>query len=499
MTDTADTPTRKPRLTLADLGEPSWHLSTRIVAHLLRALVSRIKRKLGTDDYRAKNLPDELTTAIRGEHREGMWPSTWLDALASRWDISLAGDAEEGSEYPLAAWLPEGWAPWHVACHVVQRQHLADLVMDGSFLATFATTPPSDDDEALLRIERPAAAERPWLPDLPRNPILPARYVVMLTSTSETHHGSDEKDGNVSRFRTQRYVDPLTGREAVLPFISGNAWRGQTRDALALDMLTRLGIEPKDLPPAVAHSLFSGGNIEAGSVGAGVNVLYRRELRRLVPIVDVLGGVYSNDPMDGVLRAGDAIPVCREAAALLVYDLAPEVAAQGMDAVRAWAERLPWCEDLYGTRQLVRHGHKDFEGERGQMIVRTQTILAGARWVQVVGIAAKDRIVNPVTISAARHAMDLYCRSGAMGAGNARGLGSFVTDGYRFTGADPGPGPELYLSHLAEHRDAIVDILRGVTMGEAPGAGVKPAKASKAGKGKPAPATAPAPQEDIPL
>jgi hypothetical protein len=485
ITSNTPDPGRKPRLALADLGVPSWHLSTRIIAHLLRALVNRIRSKLDPKDYRAKNLPDELTTAIRGEHREGMWASTWLDALAARWDVSLAGDAENA--YPLAAWLPEGWIPWHLACHAVRRQDLSDLVQDGSFLATFATSPPSPDDEELLKIEHSAAVTNPWMPDLPRNPIRPARYTAMLMSTSELHHGADEKDGNVARFRTERYLDVLTGRETVLPFVSGNAWRGQVRDLLALDLCHRLGIEPKDLPPHVAHSLFSGGNIEGGSVTSGVNVAHRRELRRLVPIIDVLGGVHSNDPMDGILRASDAVPVCREAAGLIVYDLAPEVAAEGIAAVRAWSTRLPWCEDLYGTRQLVRHGHKDFEGERGQMLVRTQTILAGSRWVQHVGIAAKDRIVNPVSIAAARHAMALFCRSGAMGAGNARGLGEFVTDGYVFSGsaagADPGPDPAVYFEHVAQNRQAIIDVLMGVGAGAETSAPAKPQKPAKGGKG----------------
>lgn len=494
---TPDPSGRKKRLTLAHLGMPSWHLSTRIVAHLLRSLVTRIRGKLDAKDYRAKNLPDELTTAIRGEHREGMWASTWLDALAARWDVSLAGDAE--SEYPLAAWLPEGWVPWHVACHAVRRQDLSDLVQDGSFLATFATSPPSDDDEELLKIEHPAAVTNPWMPDLPRNPIRPARYTAVLTSTSELHHGSDEKDGNVARFRTERYIDVLTGRETVLPFVSGNAWRGQVRDLLALDLCKRLGIEPKDLPPQVAHSLFSGGNIESGSVSSGVNVAYRRELRRLVPIIDVLGGVHSNDPMDGILRASDAVPVCREAAGLIVYDLAPEVAAEGIAAVRAWSTRLPWCEDLYGTRQLVRHGHKDFEGERGQMLVRTQTILAGARWVQHVGLAAKDRIINPVTVAAARHAMALFCQSGAIGAGNARGLGQFITDGYVFSGADPGPDPSVYHAHVEAHRQEIIDVLMGVSMGASPDAPAPKAdKGGKGAKGKRG-ATTDTTAEDIPL
>ena len=183
----------------------------------------------------------------------------------------------------------------------------------------------------------------------------------------------------------------------------------------------------------------------------------RRALRALVPTVDLLGGVYGNEPLDGVLRAFDALPVCRETADVLAWRLVPDVVAQGEDAVRAWSERLPWCEDLYETRQLVRHAHRDIEGDGGQMIVRTQTIRAGVQWSHSLALATRDRLLSSLTQSAFAHAVDLFVRSGAVGAGNARGLGGFVTDGYGAIG-DPQP----YRDHIAAHAEEIREVLRGV-------------------------------------
>ena len=60
----------KRALTLRDLGAPSWRLSVRLVAYLLRSFARRTRETL-TDEYRAKNLPEELATAIRGEHHGG--------------------------------------------------------------------------------------------------------------------------------------------------------------------------------------------------------------------------------------------------------------------------------------------------------------------------------------------------------------------------------------------------------------------------------------------
>lgn len=478
----ATTQDRARRLTIADLGEPSWKTSVRLVGYLLRSLARRVNETL-TDDYRRAQLPEELSTAIRGEYRDGMWPETWLDRLAERWGVSLAGESD--SPYPLAAWLPEGRASWIVASRVIRRSDLALLVGEwGSFLGTFATTPPTEDDDALLAIDLPPEIGDPWRAPLPANAIRPYENAAVLTFTASVHHGADEKDGNVSRFRTERRYSSLLGRSVEVPLYSGNAWRGQVRDLLALDLFDRLGMQPQDAAPVWAHALFSGGSIESGSASNGSNAGFRRELRALLPIIDLMGGVYNNEPMDGMLRVADALPICRETADAVASRVVPEIAAQGDAAVRAWAERLPWCEDLYETRQLVRQAHRDLEGDGGQMIVRTQVIRAGTQWCHSVALACKDRHLSPLTRSALAHAVRLFIASGALGAGNARGLGTFITEGYG-VGADESEA-QLYRDHIAAHADEIREVLRGMRALGPQKAAPEP-KPEKAAKGKKGP------------
>lgn len=469
----------KRALTLRDLGAPSWQLSVRLVAYLLRSFARRTRETL-TDEYRAKNLPEEFATAIRGEHRDGMFAENWLDRLSERWGVSLAGSDDQ--PYPLAAWLPEGRVMWLVACRAIRRGDLAALASEwGSFLATFATVAPSEDDDAMLTIDLPPEIGDPWRAPMPVNAIRPATWDAVWTSTAPMHHGADDKDGNVSRFRTERRYSSILGRAVDVPLYSGNAWRGQVRDLAALDLFARVGLAPNEAAPVWAHSLFSGGSIESGSASNGSNAGMRRALRSLVPIVDLMGGVYGNEPLDGMLRAFDALPVCRETADVLAHQLVPDVYAQGADAVRAWSERLPWCEDLYETRQLVRHAHRDIEGEGGQMIVRTQVIRAGVQWAHSLALAGKDRLLSPLTVSALAHVVDLFVRSGAVGAGNARGLGGFVTDGYGEIG-DPQP----YRDHIAAHAEEIREVLRGVRAVGPTKPAAEP-KAEKPAKGKKGP------------
>lgn len=462
-------------LTIADLGAPSWLTSVRLVGYLLRSLAARARDAI-TDDYRRQNLPEELATAIRGEHRDGMWPESWVDRLAERFGVSLAGSADD--RYPLAAWLPEGRVPWIVACRVIRRVDLAALAREwGSFLATFATTPRSEDDDALLRIELPPEIGDPWRAPVPAGAIRPHEWCAVWTFTAPVHHGADEKDGNVSRFRTERRYSPILGRFVETPIYAGNAWRGGVRDLVALDLFERIGMTPQEAAPTLAHSLFSGGSIESGSASNGSNASFRRALRDLLPIVDLMGGVYGNEPMDGMLRVSDALPICRETADAVAWRVVPDIAERGHAAIVAWSERLPWAEDLYETRQLVRHAHRDIEGDGGQMLVRTEVIRAGVQWSHAVTLAGKDRILSPLTRSALAHAIELFVRAGAVGAGNARGLGSLVTDGYGDVG-DPQP----YREHITAHAEKLRDFLRGtLALGESKQP--KPEKPAKKGKG----------------
>jgi hypothetical protein len=481
----ADAPLMLHDLTNDELSP--WLRSVRLTAYLLRSLASRARKALDGDEYRRNNLPEELAAAVRGEHRDGMWPESWLDRLAERWGVSLAGSADE--PFALSAWLPEGRAPWLTACRVIRRTDLAALVSEwGSFLATFATSPASEDDDDILRVDLPPEIGDPWRAPIPAGAIRPHEWTAVWTFTAPLHHGADTKDGNVSRFRTEARYSPILGRSVETPIYTGNAFRGQCRDLVALNLFDTIGLRPNEAVPGWAHSLFSGGSIESGSASNGSNAAFRRELRDLLPIVDLLGGVYGNEPMDGVLRASDALPICRETADAVAHRVVPDIAAEGHDAVVDWSLRLPWAEDLYETRQLTRHAHRDLDGDGGQMLVRTQVIKAGVQWVHSVSLAAKDRLLSPLTASALAHMIDLFVRSGAVGASNARGLGAFVTDGYGTVG-----DPSLYREHIEKHRDDIRAVLMGArTLGPGkPTPAEKPAKGKKGAKG--AHATTPEP------
>lgn len=92
---------------------------------------------------------------------------------------------------------------------------------------------------------------------------------------------------------------------------SGNAWRGQLRDACAKYMLDKLNIQ---LPIDSFHLLFSGGKIGGDQV---VDIEAAKILRRNVPMISLFGGGVGNQILAGKMRVRNCYPICKETIRLL--------------------------------------------------------------------------------------------------------------------------------------------------------------------------------------
>jgi len=64
------------------------------------------------------------------------------------------------------------------------------------------------------------------------------------------------------------------------------------------------------------HFLFSGGTLTS-QAGRGLDVAEARRVRDLIPLVGLFGGAMGNQIMQGKLKVGKLLPVCRETAHLL--------------------------------------------------------------------------------------------------------------------------------------------------------------------------------------
>lgn len=91
-----------------------------------------------------------------------------------------------------------------------------------------------------------------------------------------------------------------------IPVITGNSIRGQIRDSIAIDLLSRLNIKvDKD----IFNIFFSGGNIN-GTLKEDVEKA--KKVREHFPSISLLGGGLGDMIMSGKLISSFAFPVCQE-------------------------------------------------------------------------------------------------------------------------------------------------------------------------------------------
>jgi len=138
----------------------------------------------------------------------------------------------------------------------------------------------------------------------------------VVTALSSITHNGGEQNGTVTQLRREKVVQPDGSVEQV-PCISGNAIRGLLRDIGYKDMFQRLGYGVTEDGSVRGVSLnafyffFSGGSLTSTG-DSGLDIGYFRELKSAIPLVGVFGGAVGNAIMQGKLKMGKLIPICRE-------------------------------------------------------------------------------------------------------------------------------------------------------------------------------------------
>jgi len=481
-------------------------LASALTSYLLRGLWRRVDwDSIGRD--RRRGIVEELGNALYPIAISERSTLGWVRAVCTRFAINASGggflgtDGEERTSRPAYAFVPRVFLPadvttmphdaatpekpcvrWDVLVKCIDFESLRLALHENpASIATFATADPVDGEESLFPLAEEVRSVAPWTPTLPRQIHSPRAHWTVWTLTSNMAHGADDKSGNTTMFRRDRLVDPVTGRQYLRPFISGNAVRGMWRDGMFGLLLRRLGLRAESLPPATAHALLSGGSIEAGADGGTVNVSARRKAREMCPPWDLLAGCVSQQIMKGLLRVNDAILVCRENAWMLHHRLAP-MRHDERAPYDEFAASLPSADDLTQLRLATRHAHRDLEGSSGaQMIFNTELLLPGAQMVHSFSLAGIGG-VSELAGSCMADFLAEFQAEAFVGAGNSRGYGQVAFDQYL-----PGeesyrlPSPAVYRRWLDDNADAVRDWLMGAG---ADAAEEKPKKAARSAKKK---------------
>lgn len=423
----------------------------RLLAYLLRATVRRVREdRIG--EHRFRGLAGELAGALVPLVVGASSPLGFYRGLCDRFAVDATGsDTEWG---PIEAWLPEGRIRWDRALAVMSLATMRRVIEESpEFLATFAKEWGDEGEDAEFALfPEPRSNDQLFVPTLPTQLIAPSCYRSVWTLTRDFHHGADVKSGNVSLFRRHETQDALTGKRHQVPFVSGNAIRGQWRDLVMGRWLQLLGLKASDIPPIRAHSLLAGGSIDQGADGSTVNNVVRREARDKCPPWDLLGGNTDQQIMSGRLRVGDLVLVCRENAWLVRDAVAPG------DTLERFAMGLPEACTMTQVRQGTRHKHADIEQSDGvQMLFNQEVLIAGSQVVHTLRLWGLDG-VDPVTLSCLSDLLEQFRRLGSSGASSARGFGDVAFDGYAPGDGMPAlPSPDLYLEAVEKRRDEMIE------------------------------------------
>lgn len=143
----------------------------------------------------------------------------------------------------------------------------------------------------------------------------------VIAQSSITHNGG-EKTGVTSLFRREKLVQP-DGSVCEVPVVSGNSVRGQLRDVGMYHMISSLGYGIGEdgsidgLSLAAFYLLFSGGRFASAasketSKKRGIDLDTFRDIKKIIPLVNVFGGTIADRIMPGLLSVGKLIPICRE-------------------------------------------------------------------------------------------------------------------------------------------------------------------------------------------
>lgn len=329
-------------------------------------------------------------------------------------DVLVAANAGSGAQARVLAWLRDNSALAAILAHTKREDAQAAL-----------------DSITFPEIDASGTA-------LPRKPY---GIAIKATALSPISHGSDTKAGNATLFRRMQVLT-TTGGRLDLPYIAGNAVRGQLRDIIADNFLSALGLAPRRDKPPVAlwffHALYAGGALSEGGkegkaidgllgVGGALKTDGLRTLRDTLPMVSLLGCALTNRIISGRVEVGDLRPICRE-----------------------WGNGETPAHELFSWVYLTRReDHEEHEDHSG-MIANTEVLKPGT--VLEGGIDLSPHATE-IEASCLGDALETWAKHGRIGAQNARDLGMVEI---AIGGAASG---DAYRAWMADHKTEILDLL----------------------------------------
>ncbi|MFE0750861.1 RAMP superfamily CRISPR-associated protein [Gordonia sp. NPDC058843] len=285
-------------------------------------------------------------------------------------------------------------------------------------------------------------------------PLISAVFDLDITATTSIVHRDDTRNAASiqSLFRREKVLTPA-GEVAVVPIISGNAWRGilrRTGETLLAEVLDYDG----QLTPAAAHLLRNGGFLRKST--REMTPEQERELKTLVPLIGLFGGAANGRVMSGKLVVSKVVPVTADTLHLLPTPPPDGVAIPASVHTVLGQESTSHSNDLSDTNPTV-------DGETGEgfspIRLDTETLIAGTR------LSGQIRLTHatPVEYALLADILEHFATHGHLGGRTAAGhgrihatLNPIITSGTALSGVD-------WRAAVAARRDAAIIALTNLT------------------------------------
>lgn len=266
-------------------------------------------------------------------------------------------------------------------------------------------------------------------------------YKGCVEALSWVVHFGDEKTGSTPILRRAAYYVPVLGQTVEIPFIAGNAVRGNLRRLVMRDMLDRVGYEVKS--EKLYHALFAGGVLESTDESTGVlDLAFRRAVRSGIPPLGLFGASIGNQMVDSSLKVMHMIPVCAETAHNLPYELATDPRAE-----KSFRSFLGY---IHHTRRDELRAEREADEQAVQMLVEFEAFVPGTLFYHKFAL----EYASELETACFGHVLGLWAEHPWVGGKSATGYGE-IRFSYEPRPADPTP----YLEYLDQCGDKVRALL----------------------------------------
>ena len=272
-----------------------------------------------------------------------------------------------------------------------------------------------------------------------------------LKAKSAVFHSGNEKTGSVVLLNRLKFI--VDGEPVDVPYISGNAVRGILRRMVFKDMLDQIGYEidvSKKGGQKLYHALFSGGILETVEESQGViDIELKRKILNLIPPARLFGFSLGNQMIEGKLKVGHLLPICKELAEYLPDDIRPK---------NSFYELIG---HVFQTRKDELRVERGEDEQAVQMLVEYEVFIPGTPFYHEIMLEDPTEL----DVSCLARVIELWKEKPFIGGKSSIGMGELKIN-YDFDKKskqfEKWFNSSLYLRFLEEERDEICLLLKGL-------------------------------------